>query len=142
MPGSMNHKLESRLLGEISTISDMQMMPPLWQKVKRKSLLLKVKEKTEKAGLKLNIQKMKVMASSPITAWKIEGEKVETVTDLFSWAPKSLEMVTAATKLRHLLLGRKVMTNLDSILKIRKKHFDNKDLYSQRKRKCESPSYV
>ena len=74
MPGSMNHKLESRLLGEISTISDMQMMPPLWQKVKRKSLLLKVKEKTEKAGLKLNIQKMKVMASSPITAWKIDGE--------------------------------------------------------------------
>ena len=68
MPGSMNHKLESRLLGEISTISDMQMMPPLWQKVKRKSLLLKVKEKTEKAGLKLNIQKMKVMASSPITS--------------------------------------------------------------------------
>ena len=59
----MNHKLESRLLGEISTISDMQMMPPLWQKVKRKSLLLKVKEKTEKAGLKLNIQKTKIMAS-------------------------------------------------------------------------------
>ena len=81
MPGSMNHKLESRLLGEISTISDMQMMPPLWQKVKRKSLLLKVKEKSEKAGLKLNIQKAKIMASGPITSWQKEGEKVETVTD-------------------------------------------------------------
>ena len=81
MPGSMNHKLESRLLGEISTISDMQMMPPLWQKVKRKSLLLKVKEKTEKAGLKLNIQKMKVMASGPITSWQINGGKMATVAD-------------------------------------------------------------
>ena len=74
MPGSMNHKLESRLLGEISTISDMQMMPHLWQKVKRKSLLLKVKEKSEKAGLELNIQKLKIMASGPITSWKIDGE--------------------------------------------------------------------
>ena len=74
MPGSMNHKLESRFLGEISTISDMQMMPPLWQKVKRKILLLKVKEESEKAGLKLNIQKTKIMASSPITSWKIDGE--------------------------------------------------------------------
>ena len=79
MPGSMNHKLESRLLGEISTISDMQMMPPLWQKVKRKSLLLKVKEKSEKAGLKLNIKKTKIMASDPITSWEIDGETVETV---------------------------------------------------------------
>ena len=77
MPGWMNHNLESRLLGEISTISDMQMMPPLWQKVKRKSLLLKVKEKTEKAGLKLNIQKTKIMTSGPITLWQIDGETLK-----------------------------------------------------------------
>ena len=72
----MKHKLESRLLGEISVTSAMQMTPPLWQKVKRnyKSLLMKVKEKSEKAGLKLNIQKLKIMASGPITSWKIDGE--------------------------------------------------------------------
>ena len=74
------HKLESRLLGEISISSDMQMTPPLWQKVKKiKSLLMKVKEESEKVGLKLNIQKMKIMASGPITSWEIDGETVETV---------------------------------------------------------------
>ena len=67
----MNHKLESRLPGEIPTTSDMQMTPPLWQKAEElKSLLMKVKEESEKAGLKFNIQKMKIMASSPITAYK------------------------------------------------------------------------
>ena len=60
-----------------------------------KSLLMKVKEESEKAGLKLNIQKTKIMASSPITSWQIDGEIMETVT-LFSWAPKSLQMVTTA----------------------------------------------
>ena len=80
---------------------------------------MRVKEESEKAGLKLNIQKMKIMASGPITSWQIDGEKVETVTDFFSWFPKSLRMVTAAIKLRHLLLGRKAMTNLDSILQNR-----------------------
>ena len=59
------------------------------------------------------------MASSPITSWEIDGETVETVSDFIFWAPKSLQMVTAAMKLRHLLLGRKVMTNLDSIFKSR-----------------------
>ena len=59
------------------------------------------------------------MASSPITSWQIDGETVETVADFIFWAPKSLQMVTAAIKLRHLLLGRKAMTNLDSILKNR-----------------------
>ena len=80
---------------------------------------MRVKEDSEKAGLKLNIQKMKIIASGPITSWQIDGEKVETVTDFFSWFPKSLQMVTAAIKLRHLLLGRKAMTNLDSILQNR-----------------------
>ena len=84
-----------------------------------KSLLMKVKEESEKVGLKLNIQKTKIMASSPITSWRIDGKTVETVTDLILGVPKSLEMVTAAMILRHFLLGRKVMTNLDSILNSR-----------------------
>ena len=86
---------------------------------KLKSLLIKVKEESEKAGLKLNIQKTKIMASSPITSWQIDGETMETVTDFILGAPKSLQMVTAAMKLRCLLPGRKAMTNLDSILKSR-----------------------
>ena len=66
-----------------------------------KSLLMKVKEESENVGLKLNIQKMKIMASGPITSWEIDGEIVETVADLFWGAPKSLQMVTAAMKLKH-----------------------------------------
>ena len=65
-----------------------------------KSLLIKVKEESEKAGLKLTIQKTKIMASGPITSWQIDGETVETVSDYFFWAPKSLQMVTAAMKLK------------------------------------------
>ena len=68
MPGWMNHKLELRLSGEISTTSDTQMTPPLWQKEELKNLLMKVKEESEKPGLKLNIQKTNFMASSPITS--------------------------------------------------------------------------
>ena len=74
----MKHKLKSRLLGEISLTSNMQMTPRLWQKAK--SLLMKLKEESEKTGLKLNIQKMKIMASGPITSWQIDGETMETVT--------------------------------------------------------------
>ena len=83
MLGWMKHKLESRFPGEISITSDMQMTPPLWQKVKKKlkSLLMIVKEESEKVGLKFNIQKTKIMASGPITSWQIDGETVETVTD-------------------------------------------------------------
>ena len=78
----MKHKLDSRLLEEISIISGMQMTPPLMAESEEelKSLLMKMKEESEKAGLKLNIQKTKVMAPSSITSWQIEGEKVETVT--------------------------------------------------------------
>ena len=65
-----------------------------------KNLLMKMKEESEKAGLKLNIQKMKIMASGPITSRQIDGETMETVTDFLSWAPKSLQMVTAAMKLK------------------------------------------
>ena len=65
-----------------------------------KSLLMKVKEESEKTGLKLNIRKMKIMASGPITSWQIDGETVETVTDFIFWAPKSLQVVTAAMKFK------------------------------------------
>ena len=82
-----------------------------------KSLLMK--EESEKVALKLNIQKTKIMASGPITSWQIDGETVETVSDFIFGAPKSLQMVIAAMKLRHLLLGRKVMINLDNIFKSR-----------------------
>ena len=78
-----------------------------------------MKEESEKVDLKLNIQKTKIMASSPITSWEIDGEPVGTVLDFIFGAPKSLQMVTAAMKLKGLLLGRKVMTNLDSIFKSR-----------------------
>ena len=73
-----------------------------------KSLLIKVKEETEKFGLKLSIQKMKIMASGHITSWEIDGESVKTVTDFIFWAPKSLQMVTAAMKLKdaHSLEGK------------------------------------
>ena len=74
------------------------MTPPLWQKAK--SLLMKVKEESEKVGLKLNVQKTKTMASGPITSWHIEGETMQTVRDFTLGAPKSLQMVTAAMKLK------------------------------------------
>ena len=80
MPGWMKHKLESRLLGEISIISDMQKTPLLQQKAK-KNLLMKVKKESEKVLLKLNVQKTKIMASSPITSWQVDGKTMETVRD-------------------------------------------------------------
>ena len=96
-----------------------------------KSLLMKVKEESEKAGLKLNIWKTKIMASGPITSWKIDGETVEAVSDFIFWGSK----ITADGDCSHeikrcLLLGRKVTTNLDSILKSRH-YFANKGPSSQ-----------
>ena len=116
----MKSKLESRLPGEISIISDMQMTPPLWQKAKRKSLLMKVKEESEKVGLKLNVQKTKIIASGRITLWQIDWETVEIVSD-FIWGDSK---ITADDDCSHeikrsFLLGRKAMTNLDNILKSR-----------------------
>ena len=95
-----------------------------------KSLLMKVKEESEKVGLKLNIQKTKIMASGPITSWEIDGETVETVTDFIFWGGS---IITADGDCsheikRHLLLGRKVITNLDSILKIRDVTFQKKSI--------------
>ena len=89
-------------------------------KEKLKSLLMKVKEESEKVGLKPNIQKTKIMASSPITSWQIDGEKVETVADFIFLGSKIIADGDCSHEIkRHLLLGRKVMTNLDSILKSR-----------------------
>ena len=85
-----------------------------------KSLLMKMKEESEKSGLKLNIQKIKIMASSPITSWEIDGETVETVSDFIFWGSKINADDDSSHEIkRHLLLGRRVMTNLDSILKCR-----------------------
>ena len=118
----MRHKLESRLPGEISITSDMQICTTLMAESEEelKSLLMKVKEESEKFGLKLNIQKMKIMASGPITSWQINGETMETVTDFIFLGSKITAEGDCSHEIkRHLLLGRKTMTNLDSILKSR-----------------------
>ena len=91
MLGWMKHKVESRLPGERSITSGIQMTPPFMAESEEElKSLLKVKEESEKVGLKLNIQKTKIMASGPITSWQIDGETVETVIDFIFWAPKSL----------------------------------------------------
>ena len=99
-----------------------------------KSLLMKVKEESEKAGLKLNIQKTKIMASGPVTSWQLDGETIETVTDFIFLGSK----ITADSDCCHefkrrLLLGRKAMTNVDSVqyLKKQRYHFAHKSPYSQ-----------
>ena len=117
----MKHKLESRFPGEICINSDMQVTPPLRQKEELKSLLIKVKEESEKVGLKLNIQKTKIMASGPITSWEIDGKTVETVRAfiVFLGSKITADGDCSHEIKRHLFLGRKAMTNLDSILKSR-----------------------
>ena len=97
------------------------MTPPLWHKEEElKSLLMKVKEESEKVGLKLNIQKTKIMASGLITSWEIDGETVETVADFIFLGSKIITDSDCSHEIKRcLLLGRKVMTNLDSILKSR-----------------------
>ena len=91
-------KIAGRNINNLRYADDTTLMAEREEELK--SLLMKVKEESEEAGLKLNIQKTKIMASGPITSWQIVGETVETVADLFSWAPKSLQMVTAAVKLK------------------------------------------
>ena len=101
-------------------MSDMQTTPPAESKEELKSLLLKVKEESGKVGLKLNIQKTKILASSPITSWEIDEETVETVSDFIFLGSKITADGDCSHEIkRHLLLGRKVMTNLESILKSR-----------------------
>ena len=92
-------KIAGRNINHLRYAGDTTLMAESEEELK--SLLMKVKEKSKKVGLKLNIQKTKIMASGPITSWEIDGETVETVSDtLFFWAPKSLQMVTAAMKLK------------------------------------------
>jgi len=106
----MKHKLESRFPGEISVSSDVQMTPPL------ESLLMKVKEESEKVGLKLNIEKTKVMASGPITSWQINGETMEIVTDfIFKGSNITADGDCSREIKRCLLLGRKAVIILDQI---------------------------
>ena len=91
-------KIAGRNVNKLRYADDTTLMAESEEEIK--SFLMKVKEESEKAGLKLNIQKTKVMASSPITSWQRNGETMETWQTLFSWAPKSLQMVTAAMKLK------------------------------------------
>ena len=122
MRGWMNLKLESRLPGEVSTILRYTEDRTLKTESKEelKSLLMKVKEESEKAGLKSNIQETKIMASGPITPWQIDGETMETVTNFILGGSKITADSDCSHEIkRHLLLGRKAMTNLDSILKSR-----------------------
>ena len=112
-------KIAGRNISNLRYADDTTLMTESEEELK--SLLMRVKEESEKVGLKLNIQKTKIMASSPITSWEIDGETVETVTDFVFWGGSR---ITADGDCSHeikrcLLLGRKVMTNLDSILKSR-----------------------
>ena len=111
-------KIAGRNINNLRYADDTTLMAESEEELK--SLLMKVKEKSEKVGLKLNIQKMKIMASGPVTSWEIDGETVETVSGFIFWGSK----ITADGDCSHgikrcLLLGRKVMTNLDSLLKSR-----------------------
>ena len=115
------HKLESRFPGEISITSGMHDTTLMAESEEElKSLLMKVKEESENVGLKLNIQKTKIMASGPITSWEIDGETLETVSDLICLGSKITVDDDCSHEIkRRLLLGRKAMTSLDSILKSR-----------------------
>ena len=111
--------IAERNINNFRYADDTTLMPESEEELKR--LWMKVKEESEKVGLKLNIQKTKIMASSPITSWQIDGETVETVTDFIFLGSKITADGDCSHEIkRHLLLGRKVMTNLDSILKSRK----------------------
>ena len=120
MPGWIKHKLESRLPVEISITSHMQMTPPLWHKVRTKEPLDESESEEWKTGLKLNIKNMKILASSPITVWQRDGETMEAVTDFIFSGSKIPEYGDCNHQIKGcLLLGRKAMTDLDSILKSR-----------------------
>ena len=111
-------KIAGRNINNLRYVDDTTLMAESEEELK--SLLMKVKEESEKAGLKLNIQKTKIMASGPITSWKIDGETVETVSDFILGGSKiSADGDCSHEIKRRLLLGRKVMTNLDNILRSR-----------------------
>ena len=109
-------KIAGRNINNLRYADDTTLMAESEEELK--NLLMKVKEESEKVGLKLNIQKTRIMVSGPITLWQIDGETMETVADFIFLAPKSLQMVISALKLKD-TFERKVMTNLESILKSR-----------------------
>ena len=111
-------KIAGRNINNLRYADDTTLMAE--SKEELESLLMEVKEESEKIGLKLNIQRTKIMASGPITSWQIDGETVKTVTDFIFWGSKITTDGDYSHKIkRHLLLGRKVVTNLDNILKTR-----------------------
>ena len=121
-------KIAGRNINNLRQTDDTTLMAESEEELK--SLLMNVKEENEKAALKLNIQKTKIMASSPITSWKAEGENVEAVTDfLFLGSKITVDGDFSLEIKNRLLLERKAMTNLDSVLKNRR-HFANKGLYT------------
>ena len=125
-------KIVRKNINKLRYADDTTPMAESEEKLRNLLMKVKVKEESEKAGLKLNIHKMKIMASSPITSWLIYGETMETMRDFIFWSSKILQMVIAAIKLkRHLFLGRKAMINLHSILKSRH-YFADKGSSSQR----------
>ena len=122
-------KIAGRNINNLRDADDTTLMAESEKELK--SLLMKVKEESEKVGLKVNTQKTKIMASGPIISWQRDGETVETVADFIFLSPKITADVDCSHEIkRHLLLGRKVMNNLDSILKSRY-YFANKGLSSQ-----------
>ena len=117
----MKYKLGIKIAGRsINNLRHADDTTFMTEREELKSLLMKVKEESEKVGLKLNIQKTKIMASGPITSWQIDRETMDTVTDFIFWGSKTTADGDCSHEIkRHLLLGRKAMTNLDSILKSR-----------------------
>ena len=125
-------KISGRNINNLKYVDDTTLMAESEEELK--SLLMKVKEETENVGLKLNIQKTKIMASGPITSWQIDGETVETVSGFIFLGSKITADGDCIHEIkRHLLLGRKVMTNLGSILKSRKKKKKAETLLSQQR---------
>ena len=133
MSGWMNNKMESRLLIEIATSSDMQLIPLMVEsEEKLMSLLMRIKEENEKAGLKLNIQNTMIMASSPITSCKHMGGKWKQWQDFVFLGSKITADHDCSPEIKRcLLLGRKAMTNLDKCIKKQRRHFADKGLYCQ-----------
>ena len=125
MPSWVDHKLESRVPGEVSTSSDMQIiMAEIKEELK--SLLMKVKEESEKPGLKLNIQKNKIMASDPITSWQIDGEKVKTMTDFIFLGSKITADGDCNPEIQTLAPWKESYDKPRQCIKKQKHHFANK----------------
>jgi len=128
MPDWMKHKLQSMIAGRninnLRYADDTTIMAESEEELKR--LLMKVKEESEKAGLKLNVQKIKIMASGPITSWQIDGETMETVRDFIFLGSKITVVGDCSHEIKRcLFLGRKSVTNLDSVLKKQRHYFAN-----------------